>query len=271
MSTQKSGVAVTVEDVTPAVAERWLGKNERNRHVRQRLVDAYARDMEAGNWHLTGEAVKFSRNGRLIDGQHRCLAVVQAGTAVKMVVVRGLEEDVQEVIDSGAARTAGDALRMRGITYYSSLAAASRIALLYEVGSIDGSNLRPTHSEILDFVDNNPDLAEAVEMAVAHRQAIDVPQSVLSLAIWRLKKVDPDDAYLFISQLAEKTDLKAGDAVLALLNRLVEVRRNGRIMSRNDYLSLVFRAWNKWRSGEKIASLPIRGREGGAVDVPEPK
>lgn len=262
---------VSVQDVTPKLAERWLGKNDRNRHIRQRSVDSYARDMENGQWRLTGEAIKFSRTGRLLDGQHRLLAVVQSGRTVQMVVVKGLEDKVQEVIDSGAARTVGDALRMRGEGLYSSLAAAARLALLYEIGSIDSSNVRLTHSEVLEFVDRNTDLRAAVEQAVSYRNHIDVPVSVLSLAVWRLNRVDPDDAFLFISQLAEKTDLKAGDAILALHNRLTEVRRNSRIMARADYLSLIFRAWNRWRAGEKIANLPIRTRDGSSVDVPEPK
>lgn len=265
-------VNATIEDVKPETAETWLGKNDRNRNVRQRLVLSYARDMESGNWQLTGEAIKFSRTGRLLDGQHRLHAVVLSGRTIKLLVVRGLPDRVQDVIDSGAARTAGDALRLRGEALYSSLAAAARLAILYnEFSNLSGADLRPTHAEILRFVDENPDIKSATDMAVGFRNAIDVPVSVLTVACWVLARVDPDDTHRFFSQLAEKTDLKGGDAVLALLNRLADIRRNGRRASRNDYLSLIFRAWNYWRGGTKVNTLPLKTRDGSGVLVPEPK
>lgn len=266
-------IEASVEDVSPPVAEGWLGKNERNRNLRQRIVASYARDMAAGNWHLSGEAIKFAKGGRLLDGQHRLHAVVQSGATVKMLVVRGLAEHVQDVIDAGTARTAGDALRMRGEPSYSALAATARLAILNREGiQLDaGGNLRPTHSEILAFVDENQDVKNAVNMASGLRNAIDVPVSLLALACWILSRIDPDDTEKFMTALATKVDLKAGDAVLALLNRLSEVRRNGRIVTRSDYLSLIFRAWNYWRSGTKVNTLLLRTRDGNNVLVPEPK
>lgn len=56
--------------IDPATAERWLKANKRNRKLRRGPVLAYARDMAAGNWRLTGEAIKFAPDGTLLDGQH---------------------------------------------------------------------------------------------------------------------------------------------------------------------------------------------------------
>lgn len=266
-----STVEAYVEDVTPLLAESWLGKNQSNRNVRDRVVDAYARDMKSGDWRLTGEAIKFGSGGRLLDGQHRLHAVVASGATVRMMVVRGLDEAVQTVIDSGACRTAGDALRMRGEREYSTLAAAARLAIQFEKGQIDAGMEKYTHTEILAFVDSHPDLTNAVDMARSYRHHIDVPPSVLTLAVWILYRVDASDCVLFFTRLADKTELHRGDAVLALLNRLTEVRRSSRIATRADYLSLVFRAWNYWRTRKTVHSLPIATRGGSGVDIPDPK
>jgi len=265
-------VTATVETVTPTVAEEWLGKNDSNRNLRQRIVASYARDMAAGNWRLSGEAIKFSRTGRLQDGQHRLHAVVQSEATVQFLVVRGLAENIRDVLDSGTARTVGDALRMRGETAYSSLAAAARLAFLYASGQpIDGGLVRATHVEVLSFIDSNPDLRVAVDLAVGWRTHIDVPISILSLGIWRLNEIDPDETFLFFSQLAEKTGFRAGDPALALNNRLTDIRRSGRLASRSDYLSLIFRAWNYFRARKTVGVLPLKTRSGSAVDIPEPK
>src|SRR4051794_31155207 len=103
----------SIEDVTPAVAADMLAANTKNRTLRRTLVDVYAADMAKGNWQFTGEAVKISTDGVLLDGQHRLEAIVQAGVTVPMLVVRGLPRATQDVMDSGAKRSAADALRLR--------------------------------------------------------------------------------------------------------------------------------------------------------------
>src|SRR5688572_25165711 len=94
--------------ITPNMAEAMLGKNFKNRNVSKGLVQAYARDMLSEDWRFTGEAIKFDVTGKLIDGQHRLLACVKAGVNFRSLVLRGLEPEAQEVLDSGRVRTAGD-------------------------------------------------------------------------------------------------------------------------------------------------------------------
>lgn len=263
-------IQVGIETVKPDTARDWLLQNINNRAVRSRVVTAYARDMVAGKWRMSGEAIKFSPDGALLDGQHRLHAVVEADVAVPMLVVRGVDEAAQTVMDSGAARTAGDALKLIGeASHYSSLAAAARLAILYGLGEITG-NVKVTNSEILEFAADNPSLRQAVELAGSWHGQIDVPMSALSVAVWRLLDVDADECILFFSRVADKTNLSARDPILALINRLAEVRRSGRRVERADYLSLIFRAWNYRRAGKSVTALPVRVN-GGAVDIPEPR
>lgn len=253
-------ITAIVVKVTPEVAEKWLGKNVHNRNVRPRTVDSYARDMAAGQWQITGEAIKFASNGDLLDGQHRLLAVIQSGVTIEMLVVSGLDPAAQEAMDSGTARTTGDALRLRGETaHYSALAAAARVCIYAEAGqSLDpGGQRRITTPEVLTFIEANSDLRAAVEMGSSYHRQIDMPQSVLAYAIWRFARVDVEACNTFIAKVAEKTLMTKGDPVLALVNRLAEVRRNSRRVTRDDYASLMFRAWNYWRKGRPIQALPI--------------
>jgi len=265
-----TAVTARVEEVKPVTAEEWLGKNTANRNVRPRVVDAYARDMAAGRWRLSGEAVKFSHDGLLLDGQHRLHAVIAADVPVWMMVVRGLDPETQKVMDSGAARTAGDALRLRGETAYSALAAAARLAIAYESGRLGATRDKATHTEILDFIEGNADLRYATDLGASWRGSIDMPQSTLIVGIWRLLRLDAEACIQFFSQLADKTNLHTGDPVLALLNRLVEVRRSNRRLNQGDYLSLIFRAWNYKRARKNVTSLPVT-IAGGSIDIPEPR
>src|SRR5690242_16345038 len=120
-----SAVIVTVD---PEMAQRWLGNNPSNRNIRENLVDSYARDMAASRWEMTGEPIKFDQKDRLLDGQHRLKAVIKAGVAVQMMVVRGLDPRAQLVMDSGSRRTAADALQMDGRDHSVFLSAGARVA-----------------------------------------------------------------------------------------------------------------------------------------------
>jgi hypothetical protein len=103
------GVSVDWEIITPAVAAEYLDQNTDNRHLRSRAVDMYTRNMLAGEWKVTGETIKFDRNGRLIDGQHRLAAIIRAEKQQPCLVVRGLEPEVQGVIDTNLHRIDAEA------------------------------------------------------------------------------------------------------------------------------------------------------------------
>lgn len=269
----RMGLQIEVERVTPDVAQDWLARNTLNRRIRPRVVEGYARDMIAGHWRMSGEAIKFSKSGQLLDGQHRLQAVVASGATVPLLVVRGLEDAVQSVMDTGVARTAGDALRLRGDTgNYTRLAAAARLAIAFDAGDVSATNMRVTNTEVLDFIDRNPGLVQACELSSGSwTSAIDIPPSLLTYVVWRLLEVDSEACVQFFSKLSELVGLRDGDPILALHSRLRNAKKERLRVERGDYVSLVFRVWNKWARGEKVPSgkLPIR-YNGGPVDIPEP-
>lgn len=94
-----------VRSVTPGLAARWLKINcETNRTISNRTVEAYTREMLAGRWVLTHQAIGFNVKGELIDGQHRLSAVVASGQTVKLLVATGLPLEFNAPIDQGYGR-----------------------------------------------------------------------------------------------------------------------------------------------------------------------
>lgn len=88
-------------DVSPDMATNWLNEaNEGNRHISQRSVDLYAKDMAKGAFFTTHEAIAFDVNGRLIDGQHRLKAIEQSGKTVPLHVCTGCPVDTQKFVDA---------------------------------------------------------------------------------------------------------------------------------------------------------------------------
>lgn len=103
-----------IETINPQKATEYLGLNiERNRRVRQTLVDALARDMRTGAFVATHQGIAFDTNGKLIDGQHRLHAIVASGKTVNMMVTRGVPASAIGKIDIGATRSISDAMKIK--------------------------------------------------------------------------------------------------------------------------------------------------------------
>ena len=108
------------ELVTPELAREWLATGVWNRTVSRDTVRAYVREMVAGQWLRTHQGIAMDEMGRLIDGQHRLLAVIMAGIPVELMVTRGLATaegcapgaGVMDVIDRGRGRSVGNQLQL---------------------------------------------------------------------------------------------------------------------------------------------------------------
>jgi len=100
----------TVRQMTPDLAMSILEKNTGNRTIRPSKVSEYAIVIRNGDWQLTPQGVIISKDGRLLDGQHRLHAIVKSGVTVPMVVSEGVDEELYKYLDRGAARSTADAL-----------------------------------------------------------------------------------------------------------------------------------------------------------------
>lgn len=98
-------------NITPKQASEYLNRNTSNRPLRLNHVKTLANAMRRGEFVTTHQGVAFSKDGRLLDGQHRLHAIIQAGIPQKVNVTFDLEENAFEVIDTGiAVRSVGDSL-----------------------------------------------------------------------------------------------------------------------------------------------------------------
>lgn len=100
-----SGVA----HITPEIASELLSLNVDNRPIRKKQVKKLSKAITNGEWRFTHQGVAVSKTMRLLDGQHRLLAIVDAGVGVDMLVTTGLDDSAFLSIDQHAKRTVADA------------------------------------------------------------------------------------------------------------------------------------------------------------------
>ena len=97
-----------VQLVTPEMAKEYLTKNTDNRNKRGWWVSGLANQIKRGEWIPTHQGVGITKSGKLIDGQHRLEAIVEANIPVQIMVTTGVRDDAYKVLDNGIKRTMAD-------------------------------------------------------------------------------------------------------------------------------------------------------------------
>ncbi len=250
------------EQITPAVAQEYLIHNIHNRDFRQAVHDMYVADILSGAWKVNGESVKFSRSGKLLDGQHRLTAVVTTGKTVETLVVRGLDDDTQETMDMGAKRKFSDVLKLRGEPSYTALASVVRAVAGWEKGERGNATASYSTARLLATLEKYPWLREAAHTGDRVARNASLPTSLAGLLYFLTVQIDPEDAEDFMQRLGSDLGHEAGQPVYELRKALEASRTMKGERSRRYMLAISIKAWNKYRAGESIGLLMFRA--GGA-------
>lgn len=254
--------------ITPEMAERWLGRNFANRNILRRRVEGYARDMAAGKWKLTGESIKFDRNGNLIDGQHRLHAILQSGLTVLMVVIRGLDSDAQAVMDSGAKRQLGQDLQMSGLKYANLIASTARLILRYKHGG-PSWNFEPTKSDLYAEIEASPEIMLCAELSSRVNHGVDVMPSMIGFTSWLITQTAGfNAANEFWTSTASMVGLSQGDARIAMAKAFSEARRVRKSYGPQFQASAIIRCFNAWAQGRPVKQVKFIAPGGTAIDIP---
>lgn len=152
--------SIFIGSISPSEAELLLGLNTNNRPLKRKHIANLVRDLHAGNWKVNGDAIRVSKSGVLLDGQHRLLACAEAGVPLETAIFLGADDEAGETIDQGAKRTAGDVLAMHDVPYAKSVASTTRALVGFADGRI-GQAI--TISELRTVLGHHPGIIAAVD------------------------------------------------------------------------------------------------------------
>jgi hypothetical protein len=253
----------TTEIITPAVASEYLLANTQNRPLNRAHVQFLADQMSRGAWLLTGDAIRFSINGRLLDGQHHLEAIVMSQATITTTVIRGLNEDTFNVMDTGRLRQAGDILSIEKIENANITAAIIRMILRHEQGDANvmskgtgGRNRKGSASNaaILDYVRQN---RQWVEEVVKFASGLYTHSRLLTQSEWgflyhHLSSISKEDAVVFLTRVATGIGMEEGMPQYALRRKLEQSQIAGYRLTATEKLGVVSKAWNAYRTKQTV-------------------
>ena len=258
----QAGETVERTLITPEIAHEMLKYNEptdalRNRGLAFVTINTLAQAMTEGRWHFTGDTIKFSRGMRLLDGQHRLMAVIASGVAIDVLVAYGLPDETFAYIDIGKKRTTGDIFHIEGIPNSALMAAAVKFVVGYENGWFSKASIGNL-SELID----NAGLVDAYRARLDIQQSAGIghlfakcklaPPAIMTGVHYLCAQKSRAKADEFFTSVATGEELKAKSPAFQLRKRLMTNVVEHERLGRKTMAAFAIKGWNAFRSGQEI-------------------
>lgn len=258
---ESHGIEVSIVNFSPVQAARILDTiNDGNRKVATSRVEQYKRDMINGSWRFNGDMIRIDENGVLIDGQHRLSAVVRSGMSFEFLVVKGIRSESKHTIDTGKARTGGDALSIQaGVEFADSHVingALSAYVKYKRSGYSDsGSGHRLTNTEVLATYESHKELVDSslsmMKDSVTMRGML-LPKVDMLFLFMIFSELDPDDAKNYLLKILTGVGLDFGSTEVNIRDIMIECKTGARTTNRKIIINSIIKCWNSIRRGGGI-------------------
>ncbi len=238
-----------VVDLTVKLATELLANNDGNRKLSARRVSTLAATIARAGWEFNGETIIVDNEGHLLNGQHRCAAVIEAKTPIKVLMVRGVPRKVFATIDNVKSRSAADVLTAGGTSVGGNTTAATlRLVWQYTLGVLCSTSAQhqPSNSDIMAASKDFPGAIESVVWARRHKF---LGNATVAFMHWVTTRGNRSEAEKFWDHVEFGENLPRNDPALRLRERLLAghpTRQRGDAFS---LLQLIMRAWVNHLSG----------------------
>lgn len=264
---QPAEISAQLMTITPQMAAELLRNRPANRPIAKARIRAMMEDMRAGRWSTNGESIILDAELRLLDGQHRLLAVQESGVTITALVAVGVEGSAMPTIDQGARRSGADTLAASSIPRARDMAAVARWLWRLEHAQMRMQAVPLRNQDLPAFVAGHPGVHATLGWGSALQPIL--PASCAAACYYHFSRHDSGLAKTYYLALKSGEGLEAGHPALAVRDRAFKERvtsmRHAVAVARAAVLVL---GWNCLRAdkpcpqglawkGERDASVPF--------------
>ena len=256
--------------LTPELAEEFLKNNyPLNRTLSMPVVLKYADDIRNDRWNEDvsdiDQPLATDEYNRLIQGQHRCNAVIVAQKAIHTYIVRNVPESYYEYLDGGFARSASTYIRAKNANRIASIAAAAcaiedgtlslKSAVNGKVGSEKQNVFQASRKAQIEKYQNKKRLIDAVySMAMPIHQKTHLPPSAVAIALYILLYVgEPEETVRSFSDDFSTGPIEQANRIL--IDFCFNLTKTNKKHKRADDVAFILHAYEHYRSGSNPKSF----------------
>ena len=250
--------------ITPSIAAKYLEANISNRRVKMPVLIQYANDMLNGRWKEdTGETIKISKTGVVLDGQHRLMAILKSKCCIYLTVVTDLEDSVFDVLDTGSRRNSSDIFKVKGVKQENIIPSTIGIYNLLSSGRKFGAqkHYNATNAMLLEqyFEDEKFWQSVARQSSSWYKAFAKIlPPSFIGGFYAYFLDLNHDQANSFMSQLLTGTGV-TNNVVVLLRNKLMQDKMSTKKITTNLKFALIIKTWNYFIKNETPKILKYDG------------
>ncbi len=258
-----SAERAVITTLTPEAAQRLLANNTFNRPLRARRIQRIAKAITEGRWKFNGATIVVDKSGRLLDGQHRCHAVVSADTGIRTVLVTGVLPSVFDTIDQGAKRTGNDVFHLCGVTHPQIVSSSLTYVWQNRAGiteGTEGGSRGPDMDERISLFDSLPGYEGIVADVCRYQKFMSklYPLPLLAGMYFLFQEKHKQAAQRFLTGFAgvhEEDSMKNPARLVreVFIDLQEQDYRIGR-QAKAAYLKL---AWNAFVSGQEVTEIQL--------------
>lgn len=258
--------------IDPILAQKWLDTRELNiRSKRKAKVRNDSADMLAGRWAENGDVIRISEEGELLDGMHRCYAIIEANCEITLWVAFDVPKAAMPTIDIGSSRNFGDYLKMSGEHNHIVQAAITRRLEAWQRGSrISYGGKEASPMVVLKdlYWKNADDIRYAAKIGGdIQRQTQFLRVTSAGLFFLLTSRIDHDQASEFKDRVLDGDKLSQNSPIAALRRRLMSYGAN--TIDDTGRFAMFINAWNLWRADEPADTIyQVYGAKGKGSGVP---
>lgn len=253
--------------LTPEVAQDFFTHNyEKNRKVRALAVNKIAQDILNDRWNPElsryQDPILITDDGTLINGQHRCLAVILTGRAVETYVEYGVPESIYKMLDGATVRSAADFV---DVPNKNNAAALAKIMCAVEDGDVPlasalqgkvSAKVQATRTQVIEKINTD---SERIQRFVKAGQRMGVylynRKTQISTAMFLIDYVGRDDVMeRFIHEASQMTtESQPINAMRAYMGKCIANKN-----FKSDYkwvVSCVLYTYEAFRNGAEIRNF----------------
>lgn len=255
------GIVVEVVEITPETAAQWLKANRLNRPVRRSVWENYSQQIAEGKWKVNGQAIIIADNEDILDGQHRLLAVIDAGKPIKSLVVYGIKPEAFATIDTGAVRTPADALYLHfnehPVMTVKAAATAAQWCARLERGTVL-AHKRMSNADIIDYVSTHQSLFQWAETLNGYPKDTRPLSLGIGCALYELfARKNLELANQFMEGLYTGENLTRKDVEFLLRQALLKDAQRTTKLPATAKVKMAIKAWNWRRRGMPEANSNV--------------
>lgn len=245
----------TTREVGPKEALELLSSNSVNRKLSVRNIEYLTQQIQSGNYRETGDTIKISKSGRLLDGQHRLNAIIKANKSINLTFCTGLEDEIFDVLDTGKIRTASDIMSIKNIPNAHEVTAAATFLLKYNKGGLFLGR-KISNTDVLQTVMDNPEIVDIVKIVCTENKKFRMISSSMIAALYYLfSKKNHQLTEDFFNKYYTGLGISREDPIYILRDRLIRDSVNKIKIPLVYKMSLMASAWNAFRLNKTIKRL----------------